>query len=65
MSLRFREDRLGCQDSNLGMVDPKTTALPLGHTRIFFRDECYDESILPDIGYFVNIKICTFVSFLT
>ncbi len=29
----IEDTRLGCQDSNLGISDPKTDALPLGHTR--------------------------------
>ncbi len=28
--------RLGRQDSNLGIVDPKSTALPLGHARTVY-----------------------------
>lgn len=26
------DEGLGCQDSNLGITEPKSAALPLGHT---------------------------------
>src|SRR6266568_1341337 len=55
---------LGRQDSNLGMADPKSAALPLGHARMLHKDmyvcryrfKCRNACMVHDHRGFVNLR---------